>query len=720
MCDYVYKSKGRENDKCPYSKSVEVQTEDGKFCVFHAPIGERKSKFFLHAFERIITSGECKKYIREVLCLDFEGFIFPDIPKEYLNLIFNEHTAINLRFSLFTGELNFSGSENKRKTIKSKITFYGTKYKESCFFKYINFEEDVNFSNVKFMKSVSFNNSSFLKNCVFSSKTRFKGSASFIKTIFNNVSFCNSCFYKDVVFREAEFGIKNRTSNTEIEFMGVKFLSKQDSVNFFKAKFFSKVNFLALYTRSVIGFIKTEFNDDVEFSYAHFESHVNFEKAIFEGQANFYNGPVFLNKAHFENTTFKSRADFTGAKFLYKAFFNWATFEGDVHIPDAKLLDVKFISTNFQGQLIIKDAFIGKVDFEGAYFGIKPYINRLNPAQKNVEIRNLITNSEIEFVSGYKTDIDSKEESYSLLMCSCSSENRLIIQAPLEELTVNKCTFKGILIIKPINENCDYLRLMANDSNFLGDTLICKVCVRELKDCIVGNRVIFNDVDLRRAEFYGTTDLRQIDFQYINKWPRYNRSHLIGSLRKQEGLYDETKKLGISPPIDQDLFDIPVKAPKPKRECKTNEKEQERREKLEIISEMYRAVAASYELRDRFGSAGPFKVGEFDLRKYMNQRSGIERFLLRLYRFLSSYGESVYKPLVWMLFTIGFPIFLYQAGGNCWSQAIKTSLASCFSFGSGIVDGLNIWLCILSYLQKLLTYTFIVQFLFALRRKVKR
>jgi hypothetical protein len=177
-------------------------------------------------------------------------------------------------------------------------------------------------------------------------------------------------------------------------------------------------------------------------------------------------------------------------------------------------------------------------------------------------------------------------------------------------------------------------------------------------------------------------------------------------------------------------------------------------EKLDELEEKYRQVASSYEARRRFGLAGHFKAGEFELRRQKLHRYSLERIILVIYRWVSFYGENIIHPLFLLLLTLfisatiyffcGLPVAVLEGGtqkivywqysidcsaGNTsfslqpvgdFCRALLLSLQACFPVKTNLVEMLNGFCAYIPAIQRGLTAIFLAFFLFALRRKAKR
>jgi len=717
MCNYEYISKERKGDLCPYSNYAQVTFNSKKYCIFHAHLVDKNKEFWEAFLDLVDKLKDKEKKLEE---WDFEGFVFPNTGKRFEREKFPKNVEINFRYARFNdnasfNETHFSGGVDFSNAVflgetklsnahyYVKTSFANTEFKGVSYILNAYFHSDVDFSGAKFYKNTYFRKSEFLEG----SEAKFN-EAKFLKDSY--VEFNRAVFTGVAKFNKAEFtGV--------VDFTGVKFLNNQGGAEFVDAKFLGETCF-----KGTI-----------------FESYATFHGAIFEKKVDFW-GPTFSKGSNFKNVKFFDRVDFTNTNFSGETYFNFSKFSGEVYFSDAKLEDVKFHSTNFSAPVSFKGAYVKKIDFDRSTFAIQPSIGNLNALSKDITIINLVCDTSIEFSQGYKISEDDKkyndiEEPLNITVRGGSYGGEFFISPPLSCFNCERCTFTGILIIDPTikqENNSELPELKFERVNMLGKTVINKVKVNNITNSVIEDILILRDADLKRASLEGTSELRKIDFISV-VWPKLNRRlcKYIRSLRELDGLYDELKQFCKENSDDHDFEGNPVDAPKPK-DCIPDEKERDK--VLKNLSEMYRAVASSFESRQRYGSAGPFKVGEFDMRKWMMKDvSGLERFVLRVYRFISSYGESVVKPFVWLILIWLIPAFCYSLFGElidvsniletnsiCFTKALSLSFQACLPVKTSLVDRLVESWSLLPSIQRGLFAIFTAFFLFALRRKAKR
>lgn len=470
---------------------------------------------------------------------------------------------------------------------------------------------------------------------------------------------------------------------------------------------------------------------------------INFRYATFMGKAYFYNAK-FGDMADFRWATFKDEADFGGStfkgvSFFYKAtfeceaYFGGAIFKGEVYYINTQFLNnLSLYSANFHSQVNFKGAYLSKVDFAGATFRFPPYMGNMGAGSEKVTLEYLVVETTIEFNRGivkierqYNKDGELNDvktipadRPFEIVIEGGDYKGVFTISSPVNRIEIRNATFGGTVKITPKITN-DKPSLDIDNVNFLGNISISDVYVEKITNSLIGESFVLRDSDLRETNFENTNDLRKIDFINIDDWHKHDRnwSCLSKSLKNLDGLYGEE--------IDSE-------------------------ENYRTLAEMYRAVASSYESRNRYGSAGPFKVGEYEMRKKMAKTSKIEKVVLWLYKTFSSYGESLLKPLFYLLiftplicsflylfsdipyklgvnkYQIYFDFWNYRPSIKITLQFIKDLFSLYFptiryiiSMPGNILQESKFVSFILSF-GRILTAVFLPLFLFALRRRVKR
>jgi len=195
-----------------------------------------------------------------------------------------------------------------------------------------NFNEDISFmgcifygeaefNGLKFMQKAFFDNATFKVNANFT-KTLFKGEVSFKKTSFQSTSsFQLSRFNQKVSFNQGIFiGVsrfRNSKFNKAVAFRKTIFKGK---VFFWSATFRDKFDGWSLQGHDDIDFTSSSFFGKTLFWDTHFRKTVNFSDCEFYDNVTFKNAD--LHEALFNNTKFKTEADFSYTEFQKGVFRN--------------------------------------------------------------------------------------------------------------------------------------------------------------------------------------------------------------------------------------------------------------------------------------------------------------------------------------------------------------------------------------------------------------
>jgi uncharacterized protein YjbI with pentapeptide repeats len=136
--------------------------------------------------------------------------------------------------------------------------------------------------------------------------------------------------------------------------------------------------------------------------------------------------------------------------------------------------------------------------------------------------------------------------------------------------------------------------------------------------------VEFQKIDLSLVRFL-ETDMRGVHFIDVD----WNKEKGEGRNR----VFDE-----VSPNPDNNMFDYA------------------------LIAQLYRKLRANYEENLQYSEAGDFYIGEMEMRRKA-ETSFFKKLPIILYKAISNYGESYYRPLCWILtILLLFPIFFMIAG----------------------------------------------------------
>ena len=674
MCKYKYKYGERKGKPCPHDKYGKVEWEGKTYCIFHAPMEAKKDRIdeFWKKFNTLIKKFRKDKAEE----WDFEGFIFPDTGDWFREYKFPESIKVNFRWAQFSGEANFKGAKFQGETNFQKAQFdIIADFRESIFYK------NVDFKKVEFNCDISFKESHFMSDTSFEG-AYFGGESNFEITNFHGYVNFREVFCGDAIsFAGARF-------NSDIDFSGSKFRNIKFFRVFFKDKaFFEGITFkgeiefcdvifndYADFMNSSFGydafFISVSFLGIADFNSARFGRGVIFQNALFDKGVIFTNIKIFCNKKNE-----KLKAWFAGSKFFGSSHFDSVYCEIPVDFSGTSFHDsvdfsksyfkarLDFSSVSFLSQVNFTSSVLSEVIFTGASLRVKPYLGGLYSSSKNALLKDLVTDAVIEYIGGYKkikTDnktgemkyLDDKDEPFTIEIEGGDIGGVISIKAPLNDIYIKNINLRSSINIIPTSERrplgeISRTHLYVDGVNFLGDTSISDVHFQEMTNCAIAANMRIIESDLSEAHF-DRVDLSRIDFENV-KWAKIGRSrsslflkilnlifkYKLIRYRRTDGLYDEILK-GSKSKIGDCYLAPSLKDVKS--------------EEIERLEEMYRQVASSYESRRRYGMAGHFKAGEFEVRRY--HANILERVILAIYRWISFYGEEVIKPLILLVLVL--------------------------------------------------------------------
>jgi uncharacterized protein YjbI with pentapeptide repeats len=312
----------------------EAYDGDGK-CIFHS--ARKNPNEFREALDK-----ELKRMDEHETIYDYIGFVFPE------KTVLSEMSDI--------------------RTFTKTTLFIGATFERDVFFECAQFEKGVYFIGAIFKGLVNFYGARF------SSQTKFDGASFGGITFFSwaefieNVSFNKTKFLKHALFRFAVF-------NKQADFTDSQF---QDYVDFDYAKF-SNTLFEAAHFQKTTSFFNAEFNGEVNFNTSQFKGETTFREAVFHKPVKLekiiFHGTVifdnikFCDFVSFAFATFKENARFENTKFEQDVIFLKAIFSKKGYFIEAKFQkEAAFDDSSFSGDLHFRRASFHKASFIGVVF----------------------------------------------------------------------------------------------------------------------------------------------------------------------------------------------------------------------------------------------------------------------------------------------------------------------------------------------------------------
>ena len=348
------------------------------------------------------------------------------------------------------------------------------------------------------------------------------------------------------------------------------------------------VIFVGAVFNGVADFSTTDFEGDVDFSLVMFKRKVGFTKAIFRGEDRFLE-TQFTDDADFDGSTFEGRSSFASATFNGNGQFIGCTFKQTANLHAVYFKNISdFSRTIFQAEAQFWEAeFKDDSHFDQASF-----------------------KREAEFwEAGFKGRCRFDFACF---------EGKAVFEGARFERHAH---FEGARFEGEANFWADKSRESACFSSAIFyDALIMSRGTRtgrgstgdvdfRVVKLLDPAKVLFQKLDLSRFRFV-ETDLRGVHFTDV-EWYR----------EKGKGRYKVFDEVSPDPYFKE--FDYA------------------------LIRQLYRRLRANYEDNLLYSEAGDFYIGEMEMRR-KGETSILKKLPILIYKVISNYGESYYRPLCWI------------------------------------------------------------------------
>jgi len=336
----------------PYCKIAEEENyencgpdAEGDYCLFHKPDKneEEAERFYVEIKDkgRIEETEDGIKRLVFEQKLDWQGFVFPEVPKEIDPSLFFKSSFFKKKINLKDGRF------------KDMATFTGSLFEKESIFKYVEFERGCEFNEVIFKGESSFKESTFEDKSEKVSEiypatfdySYFKGKCDFTLSVFYSIcSFQGAIFENDAEFYSIRVKRDDESQPPEFNLTCFEETTFKDRCNFTDAIF-----------EGICNFERSRYEGYTTFSIVKFNMGCVFRDAVFSGEVSF-GDTEFKIEGIFENTTFEKRADFSEVKFEGEAIFESASFRGSV----------EYNETEFHNKLALKNLHLERgIDLEG-------------------------------------------------------------------------------------------------------------------------------------------------------------------------------------------------------------------------------------------------------------------------------------------------------------------------------------------------------------------
>jgi hypothetical protein len=418
----------------------------------------------------------------------------------------------------------------------------------------------------------------------------------------------------------------NRVEKLQIVFNG--------NIRFYHTKFNGIVDFNDTKFFGYVDFYNSEFNEGVDFNSSRFFKYVNFHSTKFNSIVNF-NSTKFNRDVNFYNAKFSRDVDFSSSRFNGDDInFYMSEFNGDVSFYNAKFSgDVDFNDTKFnRGINFYKSEFNGDVYFRSSEFnGIANF--RCTKFNGMADFSKVTTNKMYFKNSTFKSRADFIDILFNLLLfVDCTFEDLALFRKgkiKFEEYEKNKIDLEKpnkqwiYTIINIIKDEClaiflntQFLNKHTKIENFpLSKTSFLKTDVRE----------VMLLCDIKKEDIL---------------------SHKLLKIKKNENRKDKNANL------ENKLKENAEEIYKEAYEILKSDLDYK-----SVLAE-YRNLRISIENNRTYVEASNLYKMEMELIKEFSDNK-FERFAIWFYGAISDYGESIKKPIIFMLGLIIFtPLIL--------------------------------------------------------------
>jgi len=306
-------------------------------------------------------------------------------------------------------------------------------------------------------------------------------------------------------------------------------------------------------------------------------------------------------KITFFQAVFQGEADFWGKTFQDETRFHRTTFQREAQFTKVTFqASVIFFKAFFEGETNFEEASFEMVSFDGATF----------------KGRTSFEHTSFESKADFS---DAIFKSYASFSGTTFKALTYLIEVTFQNgVNFHAATFGDELVIY---EEESFRIFSEKEVDFRYATFLRP------------EKVTFEKVDLSRFRFLGT-DLRKVEFVDVDWDTKRGRNRIYDEIVSHT--LTETKYFGLPPLIKKP--DYP------------------------LIAQVYKRLRMNYEENLNYAEAGDFHIGEMEMRR-KGEKNPFNKGIIWLYKLLSNYGESYWRPLLcWILpILLLFPfLFMYS------------------------------------------------------------
>ncbi|MDI9313588.1 MAG: pentapeptide repeat-containing protein [Hydrotalea sp.] len=444
---------------------------------------------------------------------------------------------------------------------------------------------------------------------------------------------------------------------------------------------------------------KATFINSIDFSNSNFEGYVNFSKAEFKKGANFgdaifnqsarFEEAIFSQESNFTFACFKEESDFNKARFPAEANFTRAHFSSNANFEEVEAKHLIFLGASFWGDVRFQNSNIS-VRFEKANFDIN----------KDIFFNNCILTG-INFAGcdvGYISCMDAIFKGEASFEKTNFEKESIFSNSQFEKkASFQGATFKGNQI--------NFSRVIFNDSADFSDSSFYKNAKDNItsfkqvqfsflnfSNAVFGTKVLFSDVTCNEnVNFFKTTFEDNVDFVGIkfkkvadfseavfagndvkfNKMILTSDANLIlAKVEFEETIPDFTNANRVSD-IRFSKLNIPS-LKELKRGNKLDEKYDDIFQKLKEIA----ITNHQYEYELKF-NAIQLEIRLMRLREANKFYNIIDIAVIKLYSFLSDYGQSISRPFwsfLGLIILSNIYVYIYKINLETFLQTLFLSV----------------------------------------------
>ncbi|WP_321403285.1 pentapeptide repeat-containing protein [Maridesulfovibrio sp.] len=275
----------------------------------------------------------------------------------------------NFSGTIFPYEISFSEYDGQNDKYLPPINFSRSQFRGDAYFSRSQFRGEAYFSDSQFRVEAYFSRSQFRGYADFRS-SQFRGKASFLSSQFRGgASFSRSQFRGDADFSDSQF--RGEAYFSDSQFRGYADFSDSQfrrGASFSRSQFRGEAYFSRSQFRGDAYFSSSQFRGDAEFSSSQFRGYADFRRSQFRGDAEF-SSSQFRGDAEFSSSQFRGDAEFSSSQFRGYTDFRSSVTEKQTNFDKVKFGKSTFNQMEFKGPVYFDNSsFENKASFHNTIF----------------------------------------------------------------------------------------------------------------------------------------------------------------------------------------------------------------------------------------------------------------------------------------------------------------------------------------------------------------